>query len=126
MKRNTILILSMVMVFTGSVLAAPPVEGKYRSELEHILDDCIAACDSKAGLLDSKSEPVRRDAILACLKATYFRLAKASLIDELVAEKIAPDKYKVQCFIDNCFNQVVRNKKPDFVRRPWDRYGYFK
>ena len=126
MKRTAIVILSMVTLFAQTVVANP--KNQYRAELEAIVDNYIGAFEAGAGLIESKNKSVREGAVLSYLKATFFRLWKHSLLDELMANKVVAEPYKVQCFLDSRFNEIVQEKKTELRKDPcpWDRHGYFK
>jgi hypothetical protein len=107
MKLKAIIMLS-AMVVAGMMVTAPARGGESnRASLEAIVDDYIAACERKSAMLNSRSENLRRDAMRACLRATFCRTAKATLVDEMVAKNVAPRPYKVQHFLNARFDEVV-------------------
>ncbi|MGD9285059.1 MAG: hypothetical protein PVG68_15425, partial [Desulfobacterales bacterium] len=80
MKIKTIIML-LVMVGAGMMLNGPALGGETnRAHLEAIVDDYIAACERKSAMLDSSSANIQRDAMLACLRATFCRTSKDALV----------------------------------------------
>jgi hypothetical protein len=110
MKRNASVLL-LVMVVAGIIMTGPALGGDSRAELEAIVDDYIAACEAKSAMLNSSSENLRRDAMHACLRATFCRNSKARLIDELVANDVAPKEHTVHHYLNARFNEVVSAKE---------------
>jgi hypothetical protein len=111
MKIKAIFILSAIIV-AGMILAVQALSGETnRAELEAIVDDYIGNCEAKSAMLDSRSEKIRRDAMLACLRATFCRALRAELIDELVSSNVEPKSHKVYHFLNARFNEVVGAKK---------------
>ena len=107
MRIKAIFILS-AMVAVGMILSVPVLSGEtHRAELEAIVDAYIANCEAKSAMLDSRSEKIRRSAMLACLRATFCRTSRAELIDELVASNVEPKTHKVHHFLNSRFKDVV-------------------
>ncbi len=107
MKIKAILMLS-VMVAAGIMLTGPALGGETnRASLEAIVDEYIAACERKSAMLESSSENIRRDAMRACLRATFCRTSKDSLVDEMVAKNVEPKPYKVHHYLNARFYEVV-------------------
>lgn len=110
MKLNAIIFLP-AMVVVVMIMALPALGGDpNRPELEAIVDSYISSCEAKSALLNSASENIRRSAMRACLKATFYRNTKAELIDAMVANNVAPKPYKVRQFLNARFNEVVAAK----------------
>ncbi|MGD1969132.1 MAG: hypothetical protein PVF86_16700 [Desulfobacterales bacterium] len=108
MKIKTIIML-LVMVGAGMMLNGPALGGETnRAHLEAIVDDYIAACERKSAMLDSSSANIRRDAMLACLRATFCRTSKDALLDEMLASNVEPKPYKVRHFLNARFDEIVR------------------
>ena len=108
MRIKAIFILS-AMVAVGMMLSVPALSGEtHRAELEAIVDEYIANCEAKSAMLHSKSENIRRSAMLACLRATFCRTSRAELIDELVASNVRPKTHTVHHFLNARFNEVVK------------------
>jgi hypothetical protein len=104
---KTILVLA-VMVMAGMLMTGPALGNETsRTELEAIVDEYIAACEAKSAMLKSSSENIRRDAMLACLRATFCRNARAELIAELVGGNVAPKKHSVHHYLNARFEEVV-------------------
>ena len=105
MKRNAIGIL-LVMVVAGMMMTGPARGSDNRAELEAIVNDYIAACEAKSAMLNSSSENIRQAAIRACLRATFCRNSKDALIDELVANHVAPKEHTVHHYLNARFNKI--------------------
>jgi len=107
MKIIAIIMLS-VMVVAGMMVTGPALGGETnRAELEAIVDDYISACEAKSAMLNSSSENIRQAAIRSCLRATFCRNSKATLVNDLVANRVEPKPYKVHHFLNARFNEVV-------------------
>ena len=106
MKRKTTAIL-LVMVVSGMMMTGPAIGGGSRADLEAIVNDYIANGEAKAAMLNSSSENIRRAAVHACLRATFCRNSKAVLIDEMVANNVAPKEHTVHHYLNARFNEVV-------------------
>lgn len=110
MKITAIIMLS-VMVGAGIMLTGPALGGETnRASLEAIVDDYIAVCERKSAMLDSSSVNIRRDAMQACLRATFCRVSKSALVDEMVANNLEPKPYKVRHFLNARFDEVVNTR----------------
>ena len=81
-----------------------------RAELEAIVDEYISVCEAKSAMLNSSSENLRRDAMRACLRATFCRNSREELIAELVAGNVAPRRHTVHHYLNARFNEVVGTK----------------
>ena len=111
MKTKAVIILA-VMVMAGMMVTGPVYGNETnRAELEAIVDEYISACEAKSAMLNSSSKNIRRDAMRACLRATFCRNAKDELIDELVAGNVAPKKHTVHHYLNARFNEVVSAKQ---------------
>ena len=81
-----------------------------RAELEAIVDEYISVCEAKSAMLNSSSENLRRDAMRACLRATFCRNSREELIAELVGGNVAPRRHTVHHYLNARFNEVVGTK----------------
>ncbi len=107
MKTIAIMILS-AMVMVGLMLTGPALGGESnRAELEAIVDDYISASEAKSAMLNSSSENIRQAAIRSCLRATFCRNSKSTLVNDLVANRVEPKPYKVHHFLNARFNEFV-------------------
>lgn len=106
MYIKAIMILS-AMIVAGTIMMGPARGDNIRAELEAIVDNYIAACEAKSPMLDSSSENIRRSAMQACLRATFCRKSKTELIDELVANNVAPKEHTVHHYLNARFNEIV-------------------
>ena len=107
MRIKAIFILS-AMVAVGMLLSVPALSGEtHRAELEAIVDAYIANCEAKSAMLNSRSENIRRSAMLACLRATFCRTSRTELIDELVTRNVEPKPHTVHHFLNSRFKVVV-------------------
>jgi hypothetical protein len=107
MRIKAIMMLAS-MVMAGMMVTVPALGGDTnRAELEAIVNDYIAACEAKSALLNSSSENIRRAAMHACLRATFCRNSKAVLIDEMIANKVAPKAHTVHHYLNARFNEIV-------------------
>jgi hypothetical protein len=111
MKIKAIIMLSS-MVMAGMMVMVPDLNGETnRADLEAIVNDYIASCEAKSAMIQSKSKNIRRDAVQSFMRATFCRNSKAELIDELVANDVAPKKYAVHHYLNSRFNKIVSRGK---------------
>ena len=110
MERKAIVVL-LVMVVAGIMMTGPARGSDNRVQLEAIVNKYIANCESKFAMLNSSSENIRRAAVLTCLRATFCRNSKAALIDEMVANHVAPKEHTVHHYLNARFNEVVSAEK---------------
>jgi hypothetical protein len=109
MRIKAIIMLSS-MVVAGMMVTIPNLGGDTNSaELEAIVNDYIAACEAKSAMIKSWSKNIRRDAVLAFVRATFCRSSKTVLIDELVANDVAPKKHTVHHYLNARFNKIVNS-----------------
>lgn len=106
MKRKATVLL-LVLAVAAMMLTGPALSGDTRAELEAIVDDYIAACEAKSAMLNSSSENIRRDAVQACVRATFCRNLKEALIGEMVASNVAPRKHTVHHYLNARFKETV-------------------
>jgi hypothetical protein len=106
MKRNAILVF-LALVVAGMMMTGPARGGDNRAELEAVVNEYIAVCEAKSMMLNSSSENIRRAAMHACLRATFCRNSKAVLIDEMVANNVAPKEHTVHHYLNARFKQIV-------------------
>ena len=110
MKGKAVALLLIIAV-AGMMMTGPAVGGGYRAELEAIVNDYIAACEAKSAMLNSSSKNIRLAAMHACLRAAYCRNSKAALIDEMVANNVAPKEHTVHHYLNARFNEIVSAKE---------------
>ena len=106
MQRMALVIL-LVMAVAGMMITGPALGSSSRAELEAIVNDYIATSEAKSAMLNSSSENIRRAAVYACLRATFCLHSKTALIDEMVANNVAPKEHKVHHYLNARFNKVV-------------------
>jgi len=107
MKIKAIIMLSS-MVMAGMLVTVSTLGGDTnRAALEAIVNDYIAACEAKSALYQSRSKNIQRDAVHAFVRATFCRNFKAVLIDELVANNVAPKEHTVHHYLNSRFNKIV-------------------
>lgn len=111
MKIKAIIMLSS-MVMAAMMVTVPDLTGETkRTKLEAIVNDYIAACVAKSAMIDSRSKNIRRAALQAFMRATFCRHSKAVLIDELVANDVAPKKHTVHHYLNSRFNENINRGK---------------
>jgi hypothetical protein len=107
MKIKAIIMLSS-MVLAGMMVTVSTLGGDTkRAALEAIVNDYIAACEAKSAMFESRSKNIRRAAVHAFVRATFCRDSKAVLIDELVANNVAPKEHTVHHYLNARFNKIV-------------------
>jgi hypothetical protein len=81
------------------------------------IDEYISKNKSKADMLrDTKSENLRKQALLYCLKADFLKNNKNRLTDTLITYKVGVKPYQIQSFLNkNFFNKMrLTMKKKTF------------
>ena len=107
MKIKAIIMLSS-MVMGGMMVTVSTLGGDTnRAALEVIVNDYIAACEAKSAMVKSRSKNIRRVAVHAFVRATFCRNFKSALIDELVANNVAPKEHTVHHYLNARFNNIV-------------------
>ena len=106
MERKAIVVF-LVMVVTGLIMTGPARGSDNRAQLEAIVNQYIATCEAKSAMLISSSENIRRAAMHKCLRATFCRNSKAVLINEMVANHVAPKEHTVHHYLNARFKEVV-------------------
>jgi hypothetical protein len=76
---------------------------------ENCIDNRIKCCNCKALRWDSKSKKISCCAMIAMLKAAYFRENKNLLIEEMNAKNIGKKQYKVDHYLNEKFFKVYRS-----------------
>ena len=112
MKINAT-IIAVVTILAVAFVTTPvagedtvPIDlaGKY----EVLIDDTIAKCLGKGRHLDSRSQNLRRAAIISCLKAGYLKAHKKELTAYLVDAKAVPSSGIVQYHLNKKFYETFR------------------
>lgn len=85
----------------------PGLAGKYSA----FIDEAIAKCRKKAEFLDSKSQNIRRQAFIACLKGAYMKAHKEDLVSYLITIDAAPSRNRVQYHLNKRFYQAFKPKE---------------
>ena len=107
MKIKAFMMLSS-MIMAGMMVTVSTLGGDTnRAALETIVNDYIAACEVKSAMFRSRSKNIRRTAVNAFVQATFCRNSKAVLIDELVANNVAPKAHTVHHYLNERFNKIV-------------------
>jgi hypothetical protein len=107
MKIKAIIMLSSMVMAGMMVTVSTLGVDTNRAALEVIINDYIAACEAKSAMFDSRSKNIQRIAVNAFVRATFCRNFKAVLIDELVANNVAPKEHTVHHYLNARFNKIV-------------------
>lgn len=86
---------------------------------EHIINEKINRCHSKAQLKESKSTNLQNCALMEIKKANYFTANKEMLINEMVKINIGVKKYKIEYFLNSKFYEnsgILHEKKHIIIR----------
>jgi hypothetical protein len=70
---------------------------------EHIINEMINRCHSKAHLKESKSTNLQNCALMEIKKANYFTANKEMLVNEMVKSNIGVKQYKIEYFLNSKF-----------------------
>jgi len=106
MKIKAIIILSSMVMAAMMVTVSTLGGDTNRAALEAVVNDYIAACEAKSAMFESRSKNIQRVAVHAFVRATFCRNLKAVLIDELVANNVAPKKHTVHHYLNARFNKI--------------------
>jgi hypothetical protein len=86
-----------------------------RDELKKVYEGYIAAsgdmCKFKTGLRYSRSDAVRTEAAVSCLKNTYFMNNRDELIREMIAQNLGVKPYKIKVFLDARFYAFAKSRR---------------
>jgi hypothetical protein len=110
MKTSWAVILGVLVggIFHWHGLQAGDRNAVPRAELADQVERYIASCDAKGALKDSRSENLQNAAAVATMQAAYARAYRERLVDEMLAEGVAPKDYQVKAHINHCFYETVR------------------
>jgi hypothetical protein len=114
MNAKTFFILAIVSL--AMILSVSPVAGgemnvdDQRAVYAKLIDRCTAHCDAKSALRNSRSKNLRQKAKISCLKAAYLNTYKEMIIQELIANDIKPELYKVQYIVNSMFYDLLRRE----------------
>jgi hypothetical protein len=87
-----------------------------RSSYEGMYEDLVKKTESKAKMLDSKSENLRQAARISSLKANYLKNHKDTLINEMIRRDIPLKSYRMRHFLSEQFYSDYASK-PEFDQR---------
>jgi hypothetical protein len=103
-----------ILILFGPYSAFSQSEGIDNLETQYgiYIDGYISKLESKTGMLrNTRSERLRKQALLDCLKINYLKTNKEDLTELLAAYSVGEKPYKIQRFLDgNFFNTVKRAK----------------
>jgi hypothetical protein len=92
--------LGFILVTVGVVNAGT---GQLNSYYGECIDREILQCQRKAAFIACESESLRRWARVHMLKAKYYKINKEELIGEMVAQRLDPEQYKIEYFLNKSF-----------------------
>ena len=72
------------------------------------ISECICKYKSKAALQNSKSENLRRSGVIYERKAVFLTNYQNVLIDEMIRKKIGTKPYKVDYYLNERFNGIIK------------------
>jgi hypothetical protein len=113
-------ILSIISAISIMILFGPYSAFSWSDGIDNLetkygiyVDEYISKSQSKADMLrDTKSENLRKQATLYCLKADFLKNNKTRLTENLITYKVGLKPYKIKWFLDrNFFNTVKRERK---------------
>jgi hypothetical protein len=113
MRKNCFLMLShfFAVCFPGASAWAGDMD---REELKKVYEGYIAAsgdmCKFKTGLRYSRSDAIRTEATVSCLKNTYFMNNKDELIREMIAQNVGVKPYQIKVFLDARFYAFAKSR----------------
>ena len=119
MKRQILPVtfVTILVLFLGSLPAlCNDIEKNSQTKkyYEHIINEKINRCHSKAQLRESKSTNLQNCALMEIKKANYFIANKEMLIKEMVKSNIGVKQYKIEYFLNKKFfenNGILHGKK---------------
>jgi|GEM_PF-5302101 len=104
-------ILLIILAIIGIVLtleisgAIAQTNDQYKNELRILTNSQIQCWQSKAVLLTSTSSELRKDAQILVTKANFVESNKDIIIQNMLIEKLDTKPYKVQLYLNECFNK---------------------
>lgn len=97
-----------VMLWVSQAMSGQTDATVRKAAYANLLDRCIARCDEKSALRNSRSEKLRQTAAMACLKSAYLKNYREKIIQEMMISNVRPCQYKVQYFINSMFYKILR------------------
>ncbi len=91
--------------------ASFPISEKLSSEYQSLIEKSIQICRSKSCRCTSRSEAIRRDAAIACMKAAYLRTFQSDLIRRMIEEEIQPNPFHVRLYVNHSFHDTIKSRK---------------
>jgi hypothetical protein len=113
MNWNRSLLVAVVLLAMpdpGMGASFPPTE-KLSSEYQSLIEKSIQICRSKSCRCTSRSEAIRRDAAIACMKAAYLRTFQSDLIRRMIEEEIQPNPFHVRLYVNHSFHDTIKSRK---------------
>ncbi|MDX1707184.1 MAG: hypothetical protein R3274_01215 [Desulfobacterales bacterium] len=110
--KGTAFFISMVVMVLALILALPNTGQSGENEqltlfYEEYISKCICKNRSKAALQDSRSENLRRSAVIYEQKAVFLTNNQNILIDEMIRKEIGTKPYKVDYYLNKKFNGII-------------------
>jgi hypothetical protein len=114
MNGKTFFIMAIVplvmMLWVGPVAGGEMNADEQRAVYAKLIDLSTARCDAKSALRNSRSKNLRQKAEISCLKAAYLNTYKEMIIQELIANDVKPELYKVQYIVNSMFYDLLRRE----------------
>ena len=110
--KSTATALILVIASISVIMAMPALADdtkalETQAKLEVLIDRHIASCGAKIGMLESRSDVIRRSAIRTCRISTFCLTSKDLLLEEMTENNVEPKAYKVSLYLNEKFRAVV-------------------
>ncbi len=108
-KLSAILISTVLLLGLQSTsLAGEAGDVNLNAHYGEIIDNLVAKCKFKTQMRYSKSEVIRKAAMLSCLKTTFYNKNREALIRGMIGDNIGLKRYKAEYYLNTQFYNLVR------------------
>lgn len=104
----SLVLITLILVFGSNAFCENIYPGPNENTYGHLLDNYIAKCDAKVGMINSSLQNIRRAAAVAMLKGTFAKSYRQELIDGLAEDGVDQKSYKVDLYLNERFYGLVR------------------
>jgi hypothetical protein len=108
-----LIVMASSLLLTQARLSAE--DTRTRAFYESCIDQVISKWERQAILSDERSERIRQDAAMACLKAGFYRTHKEPLLSQMVAMDLGEKKAAVDCFLVKSFHDFLKGESGRFL-----------
>ena len=119
LKLKLFTVLIIAVLFSGLQSLSPASAADEVNLKEHygaIIDNLIAKCKFNTSMRHSKSDVVRKAALLSCLKTTFYQNKREELILAMIENNIGIKRHQVEHYLNTQFYDLVRSRKKTIAK----------